>query len=81
MAILTYDVFAPLTESEANLTEKVYYNMTFNFVPLSHKDLTINFAFTSQFYIMLYVIVGSIAIIITVIFVSYHRIMSRPPLG
>ncbi len=47
LAILTYDVFAPLTESEANLTEKVYYNVTFNFVPLSHKDLTINFAFTS----------------------------------
>jgi len=50
-------------------------------VPLSHKDLTINFAFTSRFYIILYLLVGSLATAITIVFVMYHRIVGRPPLG
>ncbi len=81
LAELEFDDFQPLAEEEANLTVKVGYNLTFSFVPLSHKDLTINFAFTSRFYIILYLLVGSIAVIITFIFVMYHRIVGRPPLG
>lgn len=81
LAELEYDNFQPLSESEAKLIDKVYYNLTFSFVPLSHKDLTINFAFTSRFYIILYLLVGSIAVIITAIFILYHRIVARPPLG
>jgi hypothetical protein len=81
LAELEFDDFQPLSESEANLTDKVHYNLTFGFVPLSHKDLTINFAFTSRFYIILYLLVGTIATIITFIFVIYHRLVGRPPLG
>lgn len=81
LAELAFDNFKALTEAETNYEEKVFYNLTFGFLPLSHKDLTINFAFTSRFYIILYLLVGSIATIITVIFVMYHRIVGRPPLG
>ena len=81
LAELFYDGFTPLSEGEKNLTEKVFYNLTFGFHPMSHKELTINFAFTAKFYIILYLLVGSIAVIITVIFVMYHRLVGRPPLG
>lgn len=81
LAELAYDTFKALSDAESKFKEKVFYNLTFGFLPLSHKDLTINFAFTSRFYIILYLLVGSIATIITVIFVMYHRILGRPPLG
>ena len=50
-------------------------------MPLSHQDLTINFAFTSEFYILLYIIVNMISIIVTAVFVYYHRLVGRPPLN
>lgn len=78
---LYYDNFLALTDSQKNYSKSVYYNLTFSFLPLSHKDLTINFGFTSSFYIMLYVIVGSLAIFITILFLAYHRIVGRPPMG
>lgn len=81
LAELAYDNFQPLTDAETSGEEKVYYNLTFGLVPLSHMDLTINFAFTSKFYIILYLLVGSLATIITVVFVFYHRLVGRPPLG
>lgn len=84
LAELAYGNFQPLSEDEAAPApnnSKVYYNFTFGLTPLSHKDLTINFAFTSRFYIILYLLVGTIACIITFIFVMYHRIIGRPPLG
>ncbi len=81
LAELAFDNFKLLSPEETSYDEKVYYNLSFDFVPLSHKDLTINFAFTSRFYIILYLLVGSIATIITIIFVMYHRIVGRPPLG
>lgn len=81
LAELAYSNFKVMSDDETNYVEKVFYNLTFGFLPLSHKDLTINFAFTSRFYIILYLLVGSIASIITIIFVMYHRIVGRPPLG
>ena len=81
MAELDFENFKVLSPEEKNGTEKPGYNLTFSFLPLSHKDLTINFAFTSRFYIILYLLVGSIATIITVVFVLYHRIVGRPPRG
>ncbi len=50
-------------------------------MPLSHKDLTINFAFSSKFYIILYLLFGTIAVIISFIFIIFHRIVGRPALG
>jgi hypothetical protein len=81
LAELAFDNFKALSDGEKSYEEKVYYNLSFGFLPLSHKDLTINFAFTSRFYIILYLLVGSIATIITILFVMYHRIVGRPPLG
>lgn len=78
---LYYDNFITPNEAQVNYTEKVYYNLTFSFLPLSHKDLTINFGFGSTFYIMLYFIVGGLAIGITIVFLLYHRIVGRPPMG
>ena len=78
---LAYDNFKPLSPEEANLTLPVQYNFSFNLLPLSHQDLTINFAFTSKFYILLYIIVNTISVAVTVVFVYYHRIVGRPPLG
>jgi len=81
LAELGFDNFKELSPAEKNYEEKVYYNLSFDFLPLSHKDLTINFAFTSRFYIILYLLVGSIACIISITFIMYHRIIGRPPLG
>jgi hypothetical protein len=36
LADLYYDNFKPLSETEADGTDKVYYNLTFSFLPLSH---------------------------------------------
>jgi hypothetical protein len=81
LADLYYDNFKPLSENEAALIDKVYYNFTFSFLPLSHQDLTINFAFTSEFYILLYIIVNTISVAMTFVFVFYHRCAGRPPLN
>jgi hypothetical protein len=78
---LAYDNFKVLSPEEKKGNEKPAYNLTFSMLPLSHKDLTINFAFTSRFYIILYLLVGSIATIITIVFVMYHRVVGRPPRG
>ena len=81
LAELDYENFKAVTPEEDKGLDNIYYNLTFNFLPLSHKDLTINFAFTARFYIILYLLVGSMATIITVIFVVYHRVVGRPPRG
>lgn len=57
------------------------YNLTFAFEPLSHKDLTINFAFSWHFYVVLYLLVGMIAVIIVSLYTLYHRLAARPPNG
>lgn len=78
---LVYDQFEELTDEEADGTNKVYYSFTFSFQPLSHKDLTINFAFGWDFYVVLYLIVGMIAVFDVLIFMIYHRLIIRPPPG
>ena len=44
---------------------------------MSHTDLTINFAFSWHFYVILYLIVGVFAIINLAVFLGYHRLVVR----
>jgi hypothetical protein len=57
------------------------YNLTFNFVPLSHTELLIQFAFESYFYIVLYFLIGMLSVLDLIIFGLYHRITARPDRG
>jgi hypothetical protein len=61
--------------------EKVKYNITFSLIPYTHMDLTIAFAFSWDFYFVLYNIVGILSLIIMFWFTLYHRIMARPKEG
>ena len=47
----------------------------------SHRDLTIKFAFSAIFYIVLYLIVGFFSIAVMFMFAVYHRVVARPPEG
>ena len=76
-----YDQFEEPNAKEMTGETNVEYNLTFSFQPLSHKDLTINFAFSWHFYVVLYLIVGMIAVIIVFIYTLYHRLAARPPNG
>lgn len=78
---MSYDNFEELTDDEAVGKATVPYEITFSFVPLSHKDLTIAFAFSWHFYVVLYLIVGFFAIINMLIFLLYHRLVIRPKNG
>lgn len=53
------------------------YNLTLTYESLSHTDLTIAFAFKWHFYLVLYLVIGTLSILIIVIFLCYHRIMIR----
>lgn len=56
----------------------MFYNLTFSFTPLSHRDLTIAFAFSWHFYIVLFILVGSISVAMSIAFMGYHRLVARP---
>lgn len=70
-----------LTPAEVAGTAAVGYNLTFSFEALSHMDLTIAFAFSWDFYLVLYVIVGVLSLMVMVVFAAYHRIVARPKPG
>ena len=48
-----------------------------SFVPMTHKELMVAFAFDSYFYMMLYLFVGILSIAMIVIFMIYHRVIAR----
>jgi hypothetical protein len=75
---MTYNEFEALTDDESAGTTIVPYNVTFNYLPLSHKDLTIAFAFSWHFYMVLYILVGTLSVVVIFLFMGYHRIMARP---
>ena len=57
------------------------YTLTFELAALSHRDLTIAFAFSSDFYCVLYVLVGVMSIAVMMVFSFYHWIVARRPEG
>lgn len=59
--------------------EPVDYNLTFSLTALSHRDLTIAFAFSSDFYLVLYVLVGILSLAVMFVFAVYHRVVARAP--
>jgi len=81
MVDMDYGNIEKLTEAEFNGEEKVRYNLTFSFVSLAHKDLTIKFAFSSYFYIILYLLIGVLSIGIMIMFALFHRLVARPKNG
>jgi hypothetical protein len=78
---ITYDEIIELTPEQDDGTDKINYDLTFSFTPLSHKDLTIMFAFQSYFYIILYILIGLLSILNMAIFGLYHRILARNDRG
>jgi hypothetical protein len=59
----------------------VDYNLTFAFTAMTHRELTIAFAFRWHFYLVLYLIVGVLSLMIMVAFLAYHRLVARPKEG
>lgn len=56
----------------------VDYNLTFQLTAMTHRELTIAFAFGWHFYLVLYLLVGVLSLVIMVAFLFYHRIVARP---
>ena len=78
LAEMSYADYEVLSDAEKNGTDKVFYNLTFSYSPLSHRDLTIAFAFGSDFYMVLYILIGTISVVVIAIFMGYHRLVARP---
>lgn len=78
IAEMTYDDFEPISDFEKNGSVNVYYNLTFSLSSLSHKDLTIAFAFSWDFYMVLYILIGTISVAVSAVFMGYHRLVARP---
>ena len=66
-----------LNDEEYSGKVLVGYELMFSFASLSHLDLTIAFAFGWHFYLVLYIIVGVLALINMAFFATYHRIVAR----
>lgn len=59
----------------------VDYNLTFQLTAMTHRELTIAFAFGWHFYFVLYLLVGVLSLVAMVAFLLYHRIVARPQDG
>lgn len=57
------------------------YNLTFQLTAMTHRELTIAFAFGWHFYLVLYLLVGLLSLVIMIAFLFYHRIVARPQEG
>ena len=78
---MNFEDIEALTPDEVAGTAYVGYNLTFSFAALSHMDLTIAFAFSWDFYLVLYVIVGVLSLMVMIVFAAYHRVVARPKRG
>lgn len=69
------------TTSVENLTEdsKIFYEyeLIIEWIPLTHTELTIEFALTWKLYLLLYVAIGVIALVMVSIFCFLHFLTSR----
>ena len=80
-AAMDFGDLEALSDDEATGAALVGYNLTFAFAALSHMDLTIAFAFSWDFYLVLYVIVGVLSLLVMLAFAAYHRLMARAKPG
>jgi hypothetical protein len=71
------DEYKSLTDDELAGNVDIPYNITFSYQGLSHTDLTIAFAFEWHFYLVLYLLIGTLSVFIMIIFLLYHRIVAR----
>ena len=53
------------------------YTLIVNYLPMGHTALAIAFALPSSVYMVMYIIVGGLAIVMTAVFALYHRLVSR----
>lgn len=53
------------------------YTLILNYLPMGHTALAIAFALPSSVYMVMYIIVGALAIVMTAVFALYHRLVSR----
>jgi len=62
------------TEAHKNDLEKFYYTVNINYYALTHTDLIISFALSYYVYFILYLLSGSLAILMMIIFNQFlHR--------
>jgi hypothetical protein len=62
----------------ADLIKSGYmFTLKINYMPLSHTDLAIAFALPWTIYVTMYIVVGSLCVIMVVIFMCYHRFFTR----
>lgn len=69
--------YKTLNDAEFNGDDLVDYKLLIDYVPLSHKELMVEFALDIQFYILLYVILGIATISVNGIFTVYHRLTAQ----
>jgi hypothetical protein len=55
----------------------IKYNISFNYIPMTHTELIVSFAFSWEIYLLLYLGIGFFASIIVLIFHIYHMIFFR----
>lgn len=64
--------------SPSEFNADVYnYTLNINYLPLSHTDLMIAFALPWYVYFTMYILVGTLSILMAAIFALYHKLMTR----
>ncbi len=76
-ATVEFDSYKTLNDAEYNGGTQVAYTLLIDYLPMSHTELMINFALEYHFYIILYILVGFAAVLITAIFTIYHRLVTN----
>jgi hypothetical protein len=72
-----FSKFLKPTAKELSGEQPIKYNLSFNYIPMTHSELIVSFAFSWEIYLIMYLAVGLIAIIITMIFHIYHMLLFR----
>lgn len=74
---MEFSEYQTLSAEQSRGEEDIPYKLIISFVPMTHKELMVAFAFDSYFYMLLYLFVGILSIAMIVIFMIYHRIIAR----
>lgn len=76
-ATASFENYLKPTQLQKELIEYFKYTLDFSFLPLTHTDLIIMFAFEWDLYLVLYIGVGFVAILIVGIFTLFHYMMEK----
>jgi hypothetical protein len=65
----------PLPQTE--ITGNIFYTLNVDFKALDHTKLMVKFALNQTFYLVLYIIIGFIALILVILFFVFHWLFNR----